>query len=111
MTRTDMPLKQATVSSSTAQESAERSSVGTYTIYNDIDIPVTVLIMDGQNGNPLNLIALIPGGTSDSFSDGSWAAVLFLNSNWPVYQWSNGAYWYHKDGPLHPNQVNVSSIG
>ncbi|WP_406265560.1 hypothetical protein OH799_18525 [Nocardia sp. NBC_00881] len=114
MTRMEMPVKQMTVSMSEAKEPVERS-LGSYTLHNDTDSHASIYISDGRQGYPKHLITLAPGATSDSFDDGSWAALLWIESGYhQQIQWHPDSFmftgYYQAALTLRPNQNNVSSF-
>ncbi|MEU4344943.1 hypothetical protein AB0H00_27405 [Nocardia sp. NPDC023852] len=115
MTTTNMPVKQMTASVSKAQESVERSSVGTYTLHNDTDSHVTIFRTAGEQGPPIGVCMLAPGADSESFDDGSFVAIRYGESGYAAMAtWNNSLYtlYYNAEGQVRPNQVNnVSSFG
>ncbi|MEV6325798.1 hypothetical protein AB0M45_32230 [Nocardia sp. NPDC051787] len=114
MTATNMPVKQISASASKTQESVERSSVGTYTLYNDTDSHVTIFRTAGEGGAEVGVCMLAPGAESESFNDGSFIAIRYSESGYAAMAtWNDSLYtlYCNASGHVRPDQLNnVSSF-
>ncbi|MGK8503652.1 hypothetical protein [Nocardia asiatica] len=100
----DLEVKQDAVSE--ASKSAERTSVGWYKLYNDLDVPVEVVRAAGPSGTRLGVVSVAPGATSEQFDDGSTIYCWLGTITRQIFDCSNGEVWYHFSGNLRGNQVN-----